>query len=167
MGRIVRFIKHEFSEIFPVTIFFLIGFNLIAFSKHLMLLQEGIVYDGILAATVGALIIAKVVLVANKLPFMRISQGRPLYRPILFQTVVYTFFALAVRGLETLVRNALRTDGLISGLAADQAEFVWEHFVVVQIWVFVLFLAYVTLIQLKTELGHGSLSEMLFSRGRS
>ncbi len=69
-GKVAQVVKGEALEILPVKIFFLIGFNLIAFARHLVLAEEGVVYDGIMVATVGALIIAKVVLVADKLPYV-------------------------------------------------------------------------------------------------
>lgn len=167
LTKAARLMKREFVEILPVTVFFLIALHLIAFSKHLVLAEEGIVYDGMVAATVGALVIAKVVLVADKLTIMRLYRGRPLYRPILYRTVLYTLCVLAVRGLEMLVRNAIHKGGLMSGLEAARAEFVWAHFTFVQVWVFVLFLVYVTAVELCDELGMHALRQALFFRDRT
>jgi hypothetical protein len=165
--RVLRALKNEFLEILPVVAFFLAGLNLIAFSKHLVLEQDGIVYDGIAAASFGALVIAKVVLVANKLPVMRRYGGRPLYRPILYRTILYTLGVAAVRALEVLVRNAINEAGIAAGLAAARAELVWAHFAFVQIWVFVLFLVYVTAVELRDHFGPGSLTRALFDHRRA
>ena len=130
-----------------------------------MLLEKGIVYQGATAATIGALLVAKVVLVADLLPIMRIFRGRPLCRPILYRTVVYTLFVLLAQVVEALVRNSIHAGS--SGLEAAGAEFVWAHFIFVQLWVFMLFIAYVTLIELREEFGGVRLTKILFSRGEA
>lgn len=165
MGRLAttgQWVKREFLELLPVVIFFMIGFNLIAFTKHLVLAQAGIVYEGLATATVGALVVAKVVLVANLLPTMQRYRGRPLYRPILYRTVLYSLCVLVFQLLEMLVGNAIHQGGLIGGLEAAQAEFVWAHFTYIQIWVFVLFLVYVTSVELSDEIGKDALRTVLF-----
>ena len=155
--------KREFLELLPVVIFLLIGFNLIAFTKHLMLAEAGIVYDGMGKATFGALVVAKAVLVADLLPTMQRYRGRPLYRPILHRTVLYTVCVILFQALEMLVSNAIHQGGLIGGLQAARAEFVWAHFSYIQIWVFVLFLVYVTAVELRNEIGGEALRTILFS----
>lgn len=170
MGKLIRaakFIQREILEILPVTIFFLIGFNLIAFSKHLVLSQEGIVYEGVTVATLGALVVAKVVLIADKTPMLRLFRGRPLYRPILYRTIFYTLCVLLVHALEKLVHHMIGQGENSGTPSATEAGFVWEHFVFVQLWVFVLFLVYVTLVELRDELGHGEMAKILFSRGEA
>ena len=164
MAKVAQVIRREFVEILPVTIFFLISFQLIAFTKHLVLAREGIVYEGFIAATVGSLVIAKVVLVVDKLPIMRLYRGRPLYRPILYRTFFYGLCVLVVRLLEILVRNWIQKGDFVSGMEAARAEVVWAQFAFVQIWIFVLFLVYVTWVELRDEFGIGAVRKALFSR---
>lgn len=166
LAKATQFVRREFLEILPVMIFFFISFQLIAFSKHLVLTQEGVVYDGFIAATLGALVIAKVVLVVDELPIMRLYRGRPLYRPILYRTVFYTLCVLVVRMIEIIVRNAIHKGNFVGGIEAAWAGIVWAHFTYIQIWIFVLFLVYVTLVELRDEFGTGALGKVLFSRGK-
>jgi len=163
-GKVAQVVKREVLEILPVTIFFLIGFNLIAFTKHLVLAEEGVVYDGIIVATVGALIIAKVVLVVDKLPILRFFRGRPLYRPILFRATFYTLCVLLVRLLEPLIRNTIHQGSLAGGIEAGRAEIVWQEFAFVQVWIFVLFVVYVAFVEVHTELGREPLTRIMFWR---
>ena len=166
-SKIAQVVKREIVEILPVTIFFLISFQLITFTKHLVLAREGIVWEGFITATIGALVIAKVVLIVDHLPFMRFYRGRPLYRPILYRTAVYTLCVLAFRLLELLVRNAIQTGGLASGLEAARAEVVWQEFSFIQIWIFVLFLIYINLDGVARGVWHrhGERSPVLGSQG--
>jgi hypothetical protein len=54
MTRVWRFVVHEFREMLPPTIFFFIGFNLILFTKRLILAEYLIQFSGFLIATVSA-----------------------------------------------------------------------------------------------------------------
>ena len=85
----------------PAVIFFFIGFNLILWTKSMVLSQYGIPFSGFLVATLSALLIGKAVLVTDHLPFMRRFEGAPLIQPILFKSVIYwvvTFFVRIVDG---------------------------------------------------------------------
>ena len=60
-------LKHEFLEALPPTIFFFFAFNTIALTKALMLKAHGIQPVEFAAATLGALIVGKVVLLAENI----------------------------------------------------------------------------------------------------
>jgi hypothetical protein len=75
-------IVREFKEVIPPTVFFFVGFNLILFTKRLMLSEYLIAYTGFLVATTGALIVGKVVLIADKMPILRRFDYAPLAYPI-------------------------------------------------------------------------------------
>src|SRR5947208_11011534 len=66
-----RFMLHEFRHVLPPTIYFFLGFNLILFTKRMILAEHLIQFGGFLVATTAALIVGKTVLVADKLPFLR------------------------------------------------------------------------------------------------
>ena len=83
-GRIGAFLLHEFLEILPPTIFFLIGFNLIVLTTNLILADYGAQVASFIIATTSALVVAKAVLVANAMPAIRRYDRAPLIRPILF-----------------------------------------------------------------------------------
>src|SRR5439155_8758955 len=103
-------------------------------------------FSGFFLATVSALLVGKVVLVADKLQFLRRFDYAPLAKPILFKTVMYTLFVFVARLLERFV-HYLVDGGTIGGGAFVNHElgtFSWHQFIAIQMWVFVLFLVYVT-----------------------
>jgi hypothetical protein len=157
---------HEFREVVPPTVFFFVGFNLVLFTKRLFLEQYLIAYTGFLVATTGALIIGKVVLVANKMPFLRRFDYAPLAYPILFKTVVYTGLVFVARLLELLVHYLVNSGELGGGRFVEHllGEFSWSRFIAIQLWIFVLFLAYVTASELNALLGDGELFRIFFTR---
>ena len=60
----------QMKHALPPTIFFFVGFNLILWTKSLILQEHGIEFSGFLTATLAALLVGKAVLVTDNLPFM-------------------------------------------------------------------------------------------------
>jgi hypothetical protein len=165
-AKVGRTLLHELRAVLPPTIFFFFGFNLILLTKRLILADYLIQFTGFAIATVGALIVGKVVLVADKMPFLRRFDSAPLAQPILFKTLVYTFFVFIARLLEAFLHYVFGGGAVGHGGFIDQqlGRFSWERFASTQIWIFVLFLIYVTASELNHLFGDGELFKILFTR---
>ena len=150
----------------PAVIFFFIGFNLILWTQQMVLMQHGIPFSGFAAATLAALLVGKAVLVTDHMPFMRRFEGAPLIQPILFKSVIYWAVTFLVRLVDGYVHFI--GDG---GATADFLQFLvdrfsWPRFFLVQVWLMVLFMIYVTIHELNTLFGDGELAR-IFLRWRS
>ena len=162
--RVGAFLLHEFLEILPPTIFFFIGFNLIVLTTNLILANYGAQVASFLIATASALVVAKAVLVANAMPAIRRYDRAPLIRPILFKTVFYWAAVFIVRALEHWVRYRFGGDYVFGGFVPHVvANFSWDRFIAIQLWIFILFLIYVTASEFNRLFGHGELSRILFT----
>jgi hypothetical protein len=162
--RAGAFLLHEFLEILPPTIFFLIGFNLIVLTTNLILADYGGQFASFMLATAGALIVAKALLVANAMPAIRRYDRAPLIRPILFKTVFFWVAVFIARLLEHWIEYLLSGDYVFGGfLKHETATFSWHRFIAIQLWIFVLFLVYVTASEFNRLFGHGELSRILFT----
>ena len=146
----------------PPTIFFFIGFNLILWTKRLILEEQGIEYSGFLTATLAALLVGKAVLVTDNLPFMRRFDGAPLIQPILFKSAIYWLCVLLVRLLEGLGHFIAGGGALADFPDHLVAHFSWSRFLSIQLWLMVLFLAYVTIHELNMLFGDGELHRLFF-----
>jgi hypothetical protein len=169
LAKLGAFALHEFRMVLPPTIFFLVGFNLILFTKRLILAQHMIEFTGFFIATMGALVVGKVVLVADKIPYLRRFDYAPLARPILFKTLVYTVLVFVARLLESFVHYLIE-GGSVGGGAFFQHwldAFSWSQFIATQLWIFVLFLIYVTASELNALIGDGELFKIFFTRPSS
>jgi hypothetical protein len=164
--RLIDFLLRELREIWPPTLFFFIGFNVIVFTKRLYLEQYLIQYSGFFIATTGALIVGKAVLVADAMPFLGRFDRRPLAYPILFKTFIYAFFVLLARLLEQFIDYLVHKGALGGGAWVEHIfdTFSWPRFTATQLWIFVLFLLYVTASQLNDLLGDGELYKIFFKR---
>jgi hypothetical protein len=146
----------------PPTIFFLVGFNLILWTKLLILQEHGIEFSALLTASVAALLVGKAVLVTDHLPFMRRLDGAPLIQPILFKSAIYWSCIFVVRLVEGLV-HFLAAGGAIGDFPGHLVQhFSWPRFLSIQIWLMVLFLVYVTIHELNMLFGDGELYRLFF-----
>ncbi len=131
--KILAFLKHEFLSVLPPTIYFLLSFNVVVLTTSLVLEQYQIHWAGHMAATILALLVAKVVIVVDKIKIIRRLDHWPLIYPILLKTIVYSVFVCIFRLLEHWVLNEV---------------IIWRLFSMSQIWIFVLFLIYFTFSEL-------------------
>ena len=158
------FLLREFLEILPPTIFFFIGFNLIVLTTNLILADYGGQVASFIIATTSALVVAKAVLVANAMPAIRRYDRAPLIRPILFKTVFYWAAVFIVRLLEHWIRYRFGGDYVFGGFVPHVvANFSWDRFIAIQLWIFILFLIYVTASEFNRLFGHGELGRILFT----
>lgn len=169
IARVGRVLLHEFRLVIPPTLFFFIGFNLILLTKRLFLADYLIAYTGFLIATTSALIVGKVVLVADKLRFLARFDNEPLAYPILFKTLVYVVLVFVARLLEAFVHYLIEGGAIGGGefIRHQLGTFSWPRFIAVQLWIAVLFLVYVTANELNELFGHGELYKILFKRRSS
>ena len=124
--------------------------------------EHGIEFRGFFTATVAALLVGKAVLVTDNLPFTRRFDGASMIQPILFKTAIYCLCVLIVRLAEELV-HFLLNNGAIADFPTYLVEhFSWSHFLSIQIWLMVLFLAYVTIHELNMLFGDGELYRLFF-----
>jgi len=158
-------LRHEFAKLLPPTLFFFVGFNLVLLTKRLLLAEYLIQFSGFAIATVSALIVGKTVLIADFLPFLRRFDRAPLIKPILFKTTVYWLLVGVVRLLEALVHYLIGGGSVGGGgfLHDLLGSFSWNQFIATQLWIFVLFLVYVTASELSKLLGAGQLYRILFT----
>ena len=99
-------------------------------------------------------------LVANATPFLRRYDIMPLAWTIFYKAAVYCVFVFAARVVELIV------EGWLGGtpFAEVLARFSWHRFLAIQIWLFVLFLVYVTFNELTQLFGEGELHQLLTDR---
>jgi hypothetical protein len=162
MKNIVRIIKHEFQEAIIPTTFFFVVFHLIAFTKTLILEAYEVTPTGVAVATVGALIVAKAVLVADKLPFINLFSGKPLILGMLWKTAIYGVLCFVFRCIEELIPLLSKHEGLSTATEHLISEVSWPYFWALQIWLMVALILYNAVTELDKHFGIGSLRRAFF-----
>ncbi len=164
MSKILSFFKKEVLELIPTTLFFLITFHIIALSRALMLEQYGIKLSTSGTATVGALVVAKVILVFNKFSFVNLFSKKPLLYSIIWKTFIFSLFTLLFRCVEELIHLVPKYGSLPSASQHLIHEIVWPHFWSSQIVLLVALLLYCSAVELIREIGAIRIKEIFFGR---
>jgi hypothetical protein len=156
MRTIGATITHEIRELLPAVIYFVITFNIIGFTKALMLREYGIQVSTFVGATVGALLVAKAVLLVGVLPFMEPFPKTPILYNVLWKTLLYWLAALMMQVLEEGIR-ALLTQGDLAPVGDTLGR---PHFWVIQIWLVMVLLVFCAFRELIRVLGAAKAKEI-------
>ncbi len=153
MQKILKIIKRELVAVLPPTIFFFIAFNVIVISKKLMLEEYGIKFSGFVNAAIGALIVAKALLVADDIKFINKYPDKPLIYNIVWKTFIYLLVTLLVQYIEGIIPLLAKYHSVKIAIDRSWGEIIWPHFWAVHI-VFVFLLSlYVSFRELARAIG--------------
>lgn len=167
MQKILRIIKSEFLEVLPPAIFFFVAFIVITTTKKLILEQYGIHFSGFVAAAVGALIVAKVVLLADNIPFINRYPEKPLIYNVVWKTVIYILVAFIVRFVEFYLPLCWKYQDMSIALERLWEEIIWPQFWAIHMWLVFLFFIYVSFRELARTLGEERFIEIYLGIKRS
>lgn len=161
MSRIIAILSHEARKALPAVIFFLILFHLIALTRAVALDDDSLTALRAVGATVGALIVAKAILVVEALPISgAFFRGR--WIQVLWKTLLYSMVALLFRVVEELIPLASKHGGLVAGIRAMEAEVAWPLFGVLALWIIGGLLLYCLATELTRAIGPERVKEILF-----
>lgn len=162
MTNVGFMLRRELRALVPVTVFFFVSFQLLALTEALILRQYVVRTPAFLGATLTALVMAKVVLIADKVPGVNRFPHKPLAYNVVWKTAIYFCAALAVRYVEHLVRFWRRTGDLAEANRRLFDEIVWTHFAGVQIWLLVLITVYCAARELARAVGRERIIRLYF-----
>ena len=157
-------VKHELREIGLVTLYFFFCFGVILTLKKLMLEDYHIEFYGFSTALVGALIVAKIVVLLGKTRAgTRFDARYSLGAATLYRTIVYSACTFLVLFTEKMF-HAFRESGLLGAAFM----YVWEHKDLPLIFAKVLcvglaFMGFFLYRGIDRRLGEGTLRRIVFS----
>lgn len=167
MSNISLRLKREISGAIPTVLFFFVVFQLLAFSRALVLKGYDIQVSSFVNATIAALIVGKVVLIADLLPIINRFPNRPIVYNITWKTFIYMVAALLVRYAEHLISFIREYKDLAVANSHLLDEVVWPHFWYVQLWLLICFFIYNTLRELGRVIGQDQIRSIFFGPRRS
>jgi hypothetical protein len=133
-------------------------------TTNLILSNYGEEFSSYLVATVGALVVGKAVPVVNATSLIRRYDRAPLIQPILFKAVFYWVAVFIARLIEYWIKYTFSEHHQIGTFIPHEImTFSWSRFMAIQLWIFVLFLIYVTAHEFNRLFGHGELTRILFT----
>lgn len=158
--------RKEVREALPALAFFLVTFHMISVTKAVILDDYRITGASATVATVGALIVAKVILLLEHLPVSRLFLGRPLGN-VAWKTALFAAVATLFRVVEEMVPLVAKHGGVGGAAKRLLSEVSWAHFWVVEMWLLSLLFLYTLASALVRVIGAGNLREMLLRRAEA
>lgn len=164
MGKITGKLREEIEAMIPPTVFFFITLHILAVVRSLLVRGTGIPITTTASVTIAALVLGKVVLIADMLPFINRYPDKPLIFNIFWKTVIYTLVSIVIHYIEHLIDFWRETGSLSAANRTLLAHIVWPHFFGIQILLVVMIFSYCTIRELVRVLGKERAMEIFFGR---
>lgn len=124
-------VKEEIRSVLLVTLYFAVWLGVLVILKKLILAQYNIEFTGLSAALVGALVLAKVVLILEHVSFGAWIRNRPVLVDVILRTLLYAFGVLVVLVLEKGFEGRHEHGGFVSSMIAElqsvEGAHVWAN----------------------------------------
>jgi len=150
-------------HLLPPVLYFLISFNLISLTTRLLNYDhDWLDVTSIVIASTTALVVAKVVLLVDRVRIIDKFRGAPLIQPILYKSLFYSLVLLVVRFVERWIDYSIDAGGPGAGFEVLLARMDWHRFIAVHLWILFCFLVYVAATELGALTGEGQLLRLFF-----
>ncbi len=160
---LVQKLKHEILSVVSLTLYFGCWLGALMLLKYLILAEYHIEFFGLSVAVVGALVLAKVVLVLEYVPLGAWVQTQPAWVDVALRTAFYSFGVFVVLVLERAFEGRHEHGGFSAALLAAfqdaDAHRVWLH----TICLGAALLSYNMLSVVRKRLGKGALLRMFLT----
>jgi hypothetical protein len=167
MRSLLKILARELRHQAPVFAYFFVAFNLLGLTRVLLLREYGIRVSTFVAATLGAFLVSRVVLTAERLPLMTPFREVPVIYNAAWQAMLYEVLALAVQ----LLRDVLLATVFVRGPVARAApaavildRLASHRFWAIQMWIVLLFLLFCTSRAFFLAIGPDRAREVLLGR---
>lgn len=150
----------EIKEAVPATIFFFFLFHMVSLTKDVALHTYSIDVLRAVTATLGALLVAKAILVVEALSIANVFSKR-LAAHIVWKTILFAIVALLFRLLEESIHLRSEYGGMLAAMRELRHGIQWPLFGVTMMWVTGGLLLFTTATELSRLVGKGRVREML------
>ena len=157
MVRFFSAVVRDIREVIHPVIFLFCMFELVAVTNWLLLESYSITPTHTLFAAVGAIFGGKAILVANKLPYLHIFQGRPVLISVLWRSLIYALFCALFLCSEHIITGLFHRESPLSSLENLGSHVPLPHVAANAIWLFVSLLLYNSYVEVDRHLGTGTL----------
>lgn len=156
-------LKHEIAAMAWLTLYFGCWLGALVLLKYLVLAEYSIAFHGLSVALVGALVLAKVVLLLEYIPLGPWVMARPAWVDVVFRTALYALGLLVVLLLEKAFESRHDYGSVSASLLA-----VLQHTDVKHVWLNTIclsaaLLSYNMLSVVHKRLGKGALLQMFMT----
>jgi hypothetical protein len=155
---------HELRQLLGIFLYLGAFFIVLRTYTHLILAEYQIIYAAYALTLLKALALAKIILTGETLRLgARRFHDRPLIVPTLYNTVVFSLFALVFEVVEHFIFGWIHGKGFTE-VSTEILDKGWPHLVAATLVIFVAFLPFFAFREMERVLGEGKLKEWFFKR---
>ncbi len=158
-----RELKHEIKTVALTTLYSAVWIGVLMLLKKLLLAEYQIQFHGLSRALVGALVLAKVVLVLEHVPRGAWVRTRPAWVDVILRTALYAFGVFVVLLLEKTFEGRHEYGGLGPSLISVFQHAGADHVLVNTICMSGALLIYNMLFVVQRQIGEGGLIRLFMS----
>jgi hypothetical protein len=162
--RFFKWLLEEIEEIFPVTLFFFVGFGLILLIVKLVLRDYSVQVGVLSRAMLLSLIAGKVVLLLENVHLDERFPSWPRSTLIALKTGFYSTGAVIAGILEKIIEHLRSSDGLAQAMREAWLNSSGSRFSAMVLSATLLFATYFTFVELDRAMGKGEIYALLFKR---
>lgn len=157
-------LSHELKALALITLYFAVWFGLVMLLKKLLLAQYDIQFNGLALALLGAVLLAKVVLLMEHVPVEAWVPNHPAVVAVVFRTLIYFLGVLVVLTMEKAFEARHEYGGFARALTR-----VYQHPEYPRVWfnticVGLALLGFNIFSVLRRHFGKNGLSRLFFAR---
>jgi hypothetical protein len=157
-------VKEEGRKVIVTTVFFAIGFCIIVVHNRLLTEGTGFQTVSFARALVGGLIVAKVLLSVDMLPFFDAFPHKPIVYNIGWKTSLYAAGAMFFLYMEPFLKHLVKGTGLHASHSEAWRELMMSRTWAIMIWLVVLLLVFVTMKEISQVIGKDQFKYMFLGR---
>jgi hypothetical protein len=164
MNKALAFLKKEFLELIPPTIFFFVLFEIVLFARTLMGSELQFSTTTTAGVVIAALIVGKSILIVDALPLFRWFRDRRLILNVLWRGMLYSLIVLMFQFLEELIPLVNKYNGIPAATHHLAEEIHWHRFWATHLLFMVFLLLYTFITALIDVIGGNRFREVFFGR---
>lgn len=154
----------EIKEVFAISLFFFVCFTVFVILKKMTLAEYHIEYNGYIRAAVGALVLAKVVLIFDKLSVTKRVDHMPNIFRVGFRSFIYLTGYILFTFLEHAVMGLFNGVGIIESFGRNLENLSSDHGDATLIILFITFVIFNAFWVIRAHVGPGRLYRLFFNR---
>jgi len=143
-------------------VFFATGFCLIILAERLFVQGSRIESVSLVRALVGGLIVAKVLLLVDMLPFVHAFPEKPLVHNIVWKSSLYVAASVVFLYVDPLIKNLFKGVGFSASHAGAMRELMLPRTWAVVILLAMLLVGFVTMQELARVVGKQKMKQLFF-----
>jgi hypothetical protein len=160
--KLMSGLKTYWVNVLYITLFF----SVFTDYRRLILAHYQIPYKEYGISVIKALILAKVILIAEHFHLGAGLEKKPLIYPTMYKSFLFTICVAILSIIEALIRGFLRSEGFTGVQSMFMKCFTYEWFATILV-AFVAFIPFFAIKELGRVLGSGKITELFFRKGQA